>query len=311
MHNIRIFLRSRILSAAAFLLSALLIVLTLACGGVQKDNIEYALILALFTGLLFAALDFFREKREDRKPFTEREAELAKENAGLKAELAVRETAYNGRVKEMQDYYALWAHQVKTPIAALNLILQNSDFAEKDECKAELFRITQYTDMAMNYVSVFSDSTDFLIRKYDLDPIIRQELKKYSSQFMLQKLTLTYTPCCLEVLTDKKQLSFVIGQLISNALKYTRTGGVSICPVPSGFAIRDTGIGISASDLPRIFEKGYTGTNGRSGAFSSGIGLYLCRCILTKLGHQISAASEPGRGSVFTVTFSQEKREIE
>ena len=223
----------------------------------------------------------------------------------------------------------MWVHQVKTPIAALRLLLQNkNDEGQMTEELSELFGIEQYVEMALQYQRLDSETTDFVFEETDLDEIIRTSVRKYARQFIAKKISLSYEPVETTVITDKKWLSFVIEQVISNAVKYTKTGGIKIylkdgdgtmsVPVQKAshrkeddgensgmksvrLVIEDTGIGIRAEDLPRICEMGYTGCNGHEGQHSSGIGLYLCSRILKKLGHTFSITSKEGVGTVVKI----------
>lgn len=198
---------------------------------------------------------------------------------------------YEQSFEQMTDYYTMWAHQIKTPIAAMRLTLAEQDSAESRELSVQLTRIEQYVDMVMCYIRLESSSTDYVIRECPLDGIIRAALRKFSSQFIRKKLTLEYTPAECTVLTDEKWLLFVVGQVLSNSLKYTKTGGIRIDFRDGVLRISDTGIGIAPEDLPRVFDKGFTGCNGRSDMKASGLGLYLCRRICRELGHSISAES--------------------
>lgn len=210
----------------------------------------------------------------------------------------------SGRYTDLVEYYTVWAHQIKTPIAAMRLLLQNEggDTAQNRELSEELQRIEQYVEMVLCYLRLDADTTDYVIREYDLDGIIRQAVRGYASQFIRKKIRLEYRPVSCRVLTDEKWLLFVVEQVLSNALKYTRFGTISITlEEPKTLCIRDTGIGIAPEDLPRIFEKGYTGFNGRSDKKASGIGLYLCRRICGKLGHRITAVSAVGGGTAVRI----------
>ena len=216
----------------------------------------------------------------------------------LDEELRKAETAANKTFSDTVDYYTMWAHQIKTPIASMKLRLQNEDSDISRKLSLDLFRIEQYVEMVMMFLKLEERSRDYVFKKYDLDSIIREALRKFSGEFIMRKLNLEYEPPEVKVLTDEKWLSFVIEQVISNALKYTPEGSISIkLKEPCTLCIEDTGIGIAAEDLPRIFEKGYTGLNGRADKQASGIGLYLCRRICEDLGYSISAVSEPGKGT--------------
>lgn len=220
----------------------------------------------------------------------------------------------NSRYTDLIEYYTVWAHQIKTPIAAMRLILQgeSEDTAENRELYEKLHRIEQYVEMVLCYLRLDSNSTDYVIKEYDLDGMIKQAVRKYASQFIRRKIKLVYEPLSCKVLTDEKWLLFVIEQVLSNALKYTKSGTISITmEEPRLLCIRDTGIGIAPEDLPRIFEKGFTGYNGRGDKKASGIGLYLCRRICDKLGHKITAVSAIGNGTVIRIDLKSAELEIE
>lgn len=219
------------------------------------------------------------------------------------------------RLKNIQqnncDYFTVWVHQIKTPISAIQMILQSDDSSVNHELSAELFRIEQYAEMALHYIRLDSDSSDFVIKSYDLDMIIRQAVRRYAPLFIRRKLRLDYRPVEAEVLTDEKWLVFVLEQLLSNAVKYTAKGCVTIKFRDNKLSVSDTGIGIAPDDLPRIFEKGYTGMSGRTDKKSTGLGLYLCKTVCDKLGHDLSVRSEVGKGSEFLVDLSSRNLQIE
>ena len=172
--------------------------------------------------------------------------------------------------------------------------------------------VGQGVELVLGYLRLESPSSDYVIRNYALDDIVRQAVRKFASQFIRRKLRLEYAPLNVSVITDEKWLLFVIEQVLSNALKYTRSGSVSITlEAPKTLCIRDTGIGIAPEDLPRVFEKGYTGCNGRTDKRATGIGLYLCRRILAKLGHSITIASTPGTGTTVRIGLEQDALEVE
>ena len=220
-------------------------------------------------------------------------------------------SAMDLRMSDMQDYFTLWAHQIKTPIAAMRLILQTRPENSATEIEGELFRVEQYVEMVLNYLRLDSDSTDFVFKTCALDGIIRQCVRKYAKQFIRKKISLEYGGTALQVLTDEKWLCFVIEQILSNALKYTSAGSIRIFTQGETLVIADTGMGIAPEDLPRVFEKGYTGYNGRTDKKATGIGLYLCKMILQKLGHDISISSEVGKGTRVSIDLSREEIVLE
>lgn len=207
------------------------------------------------------------------------------------------------REQDTLDYYTLWVHQVKIPISALELMM-GRDTEEHRAMREELFRVRQYTEMALCYARLGSGSSDYVIRECDLDGILRQALRKFGPQFIRRRLRLEYESLNCKILTDEKWFLFVVEQVLSNALKYTRSGSVTISlALPEILSIRDTGLGIAPEDLPRIFDRGYTGKNGRVDKSSTGIGLYLCRRICENLGHRVTALSQVGVGTEIRIDF--------
>lgn len=216
------------------------------------------------------------------------------------------------RYQDMMDYYTVWAHQIKTPIAAMRLHLQQEDTQLSRMLTSEVLRVEQYADMVLAYLRLDADSTDYVIHSCDLDEIIRKALKRFAGEFIARRLKVSYQPLNITVISDEKWLLFVVEQVLSNALKYTPAGGVTITmEEPKTLCIADTGMGIAPEDLPRIFEQGYTGAAGRRDTRASGIGLYLCRRICANLGHGISAESALGKGTAIRIDLRQRNVDIE
>ena len=209
------------------------------------------------------------------------------------------------------EYYTLWVHQIKTPIAAMKLKLQNEDNDLSRQLLNELNRIEQYVEMVLTYLKLDTDSTDFVFRQHELDGIIRQCVRRFSGEFIERKLKLDFKKTNISVLSDEKWLCFVIEQILSNALKYTNNGTISIYAENKMLFISDTGIGIEKEDLPRIFENGFTGFNGRTDKKASGIGLYISKRICENLGHGIYARSQIGVGTTIIIDFNNRDIEIE
>ena len=216
------------------------------------------------------------------------------------------------REEEAHDYYTLWTHQIKTPIAAMHLVLQNQKQHEdvmeiRREClllEGELFKVEQYVEMALGYLRIESLSQDLVLKEYRLYDIVANALKKYAVYFIGKKLSIELIPFEEKVVTDEKWLQFVIEQILSNSIKYTPSGTITICMKDAHtLAISDTGIGISEEDLPRIFDRGFTGYNGRMDKKSTGIGLYLCKKVMSKLSHKIEVHSVIGEGTTFYIDF--------
>ena len=317
------YLYSRFRTIVALALITVIFLWVFTLYNAPADAVVYGALITAVIGLAAAVVDYMGYRRRHKRmreladeititlenlPIardrTERDYEqlivkLFEDRRELENSIIQKET-------DMTEYYTMWVHQIKTPIAAMRLTLQGMDTAEARELSEELQRIEQYVEMVLCYLRLDSDSTDYLIRRCDLDEIARQAVRKYSPQFIRRKLRLDYEPLNYSVLTDDKWLLFVIEQVISNALKYTRSGTVRIYLDGEDLCVRDTGIGIAQEDLPRIFEKGYTGCNGRKNKKASGIGLYLCRRICTALGHDIIARSDES-GTEIRIGLQREK----
>jgi signal transduction histidine kinase len=205
--------------------------------------------------------------------------------------------------QEQMEYYTMWMHQIKTPISAMELSLKNIEAKERRGIEGELFKIEQYVEMALHYVKIKQIGTDLVIREYEVSDILKASVKKYASLFINKKLSVNIEPAVMLVRTDSKWLSFLIEQILSNAIKYTNEGGIHISFGPNTLIIEDTGIGIKEEDMARIFEKGYTGYNGRIDKKASGIGLYLVKKVADSLAVKIHISSKVGQGTKVIFIF--------
>ena len=207
---------------------------------------------------------------------------------------------------DMVDYYSMWVHQIKTPIAAMNFLLDNEEVDQKI-LQQELFKIERYVEMVLTYIRLDSISSDYVITKINLDEVVKDSVKKYATIFINKKIKLNYVSHETMVISDKKWLSFAFEQILGNSVKYSSTGGeITIETCENKLVIEDNGMGIKEEDLPRIFEKGFTGFNGRYEKKSSGLGLYLCKKTLDKLGHHIEISSKVGEGTRIEIIFPKE-----
>ena len=207
---------------------------------------------------------------------------------------------------DMVDYYSMWVHQIKTPIAAMNFLLDNEEVDLKN-LQQELFKIERYVEMVLTYIRLDSTSSDYVITKINLDEVVKDSVKKYATIFINKKIKLNYVSHETMVISDKKWLSFAFEQILGNSVKYSRADGeITIKTYENRLVIEDKGIGIKEEDLPRIFEKGFTGFNGRYEKKSSGLGLYLCKKTLDKLGHHIEISSKVGEETRIEITFPKE-----
>lgn len=300
-------------------LAVAIFALVFAMYDIKSEAILYASMLCLAAGLLFEGVHlvcYLRRHAEQQKRLqglpifyselpplrTLAEQDLQEMVQKLGEQYTAVTTDWQRQQKESLDYYSAWVHQIKTPISSMKMILQQEDTEENHLLSAELFRIEQYTEMALQYLRLDSKTNDFVFQRYDLDGIIRQAIRKYAPQFILRKIRLIYEPVSMTILTDEKWMLFLLEQLLSNAIKYTPHGSVTISVTPEKvLQVADTGIGIAPEDLPRIFEKGFTGYNGRADKKSTGLGLYLCQQAAKKISVSLSVTSEVGKGSVFSV----------
>ena len=327
--NLLYYLRDRWKVALLLLVCLGAFVIILLLYRIQAEALGYGLLvagIALFIGFL---LDFTRYRHRSENlnaakakipyeldlpaPASQKEREYQQLIRALFEEYRKLDNQSRKSQRETQDYYSLWVHQIKVPISAMDLLLQTHPGPDTPALQGELFKVRRYVEMVLSYLRLESTTTDYVIRRCELDKIVRQGVRKFASLFILSQVKLEFTPTELRVLTDEKWLGFAIEQLLSNAVKYTKAGGtVRIYAKPEQIlVVEDTGIGIAPEDLPRIWDKGFTGLNGRMDQKSTGLGLYLCRRVLTNLGHSIQIFSQPGKGTRVEVDLKQKELWVE
>lgn len=314
--------------------------------GARKQDVVYAAMLDAILLLITVLVGFFRYSSKVKalsnalKRPVEEQAQLPEATDDVEIlyhrllenqSIARSESESSAAVRQsqMRDYYSMWVHQIKTPISAMKLLLeaereelgqlmcdeeQQAAFKELsdnlDSFEDELFRIEEYVGMALQYQRVSSTENDFVLEKVSVDGIIRDTIKKYAKIMIRRHIGINYSGTKKQVYTDEKWLAFILEQVLSNAIKYTPKGFVTIETAEEKdrffITIKDTGIGIKAEDLPRVFEKGYTGYNGHADKKATGIGLYLCRQMADKLGHTIRMESELGKGTKVWIGFDMD-----
>lgn len=228
--------------------------------------------------------------------------------------LSQRITRDDQRYAQLSQYYTLWSHQIKTPLAAMKLLLERQDSEDSRAMKGEVFKVSQYVDMALNYLRLEGPDSDFVFQDLKVKELASAAARRHALPFVQKKLGLTLEiPETATVKSDAKWLGFVLDQLLSNAVKYTQKGGVTLSYVESERALRicDTGMGIAPEDVPRVFEHGFTGYTGRLSEQATGIGLYLSQQIAKRLGHRLSLSSTPGEGTCVVLQFMEHPQEIE
>lgn len=316
-------------TAAVFLLFAVIFAVVFSLYSLEAEAVFYSVLLCILFAAVILSIRFrsfckqYKERQQLIKnivimteslpePQTLAEADYQEMIRLLRDANNANMTKYRNERTESIDYYTTWVHQIKTPISVMQMLLKSEDSKEHRELSAELFRIEQYVEMVLCYFRLDSNSSDFVFKQYDLNGIIRNSIRKFAPQFVRKRIKLQYEPTVITVLTDEKWLSFIIEQLLSNAIKYTENGQVTINVTDDKIlSISDTGIGISAEDVPRIFEKGFTGYNGRADKKSTGLGLYLSKKAADKLSHKMYVESAVGKGSTFYIELSSCAPEIE
>ncbi len=305
-----------------YLLNTILILVVFRLYGIQTEPFIYAFAVTSFCMAVFFTVSFFRELRKAARrrlllghiltewkdlpePGSLEEKDYQRMTEALGGECERLTACFAAERKETQDFYTAWVHQIKTPIAVMKLALGASDEPDRRALQEELFRIEQYTEMVLAYQRLGGSSNDLLIQEYALDELIRTVIRKYAPQFIYKKLRLAYDGTALHIVTDKKWFVCILEQLISNALKYTPAGTITLSVCDGVLSVTDTGIGIAPEDLPHIFEKGYTGANGRLNDKSSGLGLYFCGEAAALLNIPIQARSTPGEGSCFSLNLGE------
>lgn len=309
--------------------------------GARKQDVVYAAVLDAILLLITVLVGFFRYSSKVKalsnaleRPVEEQaqlpeatdDVEMLYQRLLENQSIARSESESSAAIRQsqMRDYYSMWVHQIKTPISAMKLLLEvereelgqlicddeQSQYLLSDNMDSfedELFRIEEYVSMALQYQRVSSTENDFVLEKVSVDGVIRDAIKKYAKNMIRRHIGINYSGTGQEVYTDGKWLAFMLEQILSNAIKYTPQGFVTIETAEEKdrffITIKDTGIGIKAEDLPRVFEKGYTGYNGHADKKATGIGLYLCRQMADKLGHTIRMESEIGKGTKVWIGF--------
>ena len=317
------YIRRHRLVICVFVLCCALLAGSFALYQLPLAAVAYPAALCLLVCAAAAAWDYARTVRRHRRmaelrteanamllalpaPDTIGEADCMAAIETLRRAASERETANTARHREMVDYYTAWVHQIKTPIAAMRLTLQLDDTPNGRKLMSQLLRIEQYVDMVLTYLRLEEGGSDYVIRPCSVDEVVRAAVRRFAGEFIDRRIRLDYEPVQWETVTDGKWLTFVVEQLLSNALKYTgQEGAIRIYRQGDELCIADTGMGIAPEDLPRVFQMGYTGENGRLDRRSSGIGLYLCRRICGNLRHGIRMESVPGKGTTVYLTLGR------
>lgn len=216
---------------------------------------------------------------------------------------------YRFMQEEYREYIELWVHEIKTPISSSRLIALNNKSDVMDSIYEELEKIESFVQQVLFYSRSNTVEKDYLIKEVNLRKLCFDVLKKSSKLFIDNKIGVETENLDIAVFTDVKWFNFILNQILINSVKYSYNSEARVKISAQGMdnsillSIEDNGIGIQESELPRIFDKGFTGTNGRKNERSSGMGLYICKKLCDKLGLSINAYSVYGKGTTITLTF--------
>ena len=281
-----------------------------------RSLLEYQLLLAFLLASFFLGMDLASAYKEYRnqlfyasgRPQTALEVLLFEKLALLEMDKKNRAIEEREKLNDLMDYYTLWAHQIKTPIAASSLLVgEIEDKKVKNQLEQELFKIESYVNIVLQYLRLESFHEDLVLKKENVEDLVKEIVKKYAIFFIQKGLSLSLHDLDRTIITDRKWFVVILEQVLSNSLKYTSQGGIEIYFQEDRLYIKDSGLGIQDADLLRVFERGFSGYNGRLTQQSSGLGLYLSKKIADELGHQISIASPVGQGTTVMISFSEKK----
>ena len=281
-----------------------------------RSLLEYQLLLAFLLASFFLGMDLASAYKEYRnqlfyasgRPQTALEVLFSEKLALLEMDKKNRAIEEREKLNDLMDYYTLWAHQIKTPIAASSLLVgEIEDKKVKNQLEQELFKIESYVNIVLQYLRLKSFHEDLVLKKENVEDLVKEIVKKYAIFFIQKGLSLNLHDLDRTIITDKKWFVVILEQVLSNSLKYTSQGGIEIYFQEDTLYIKDSGLGIQDADLLRVFERGFSGYNGRLTQQSSGLGLYLSKKIADELGHQISIASQVGHGTTVMISFSEKK----
>ena len=282
----------------------------------ERAVLQYVLLILLLISLAGFLLDIVKQYQKFRhlvfygegQAQTPIEALLFSKIETLKNDKKGLKLQEQIKRNDLLDYYTLWVHQIKTPIAASKLLVEDlQEQTLKNQLEQELFKIDSYTNLVLQYLRLESFHDDLVVKRENIEDLVKDIVKKYALFFIQQGLRLDLHDLNHTIITDKKWFVVILEQVLSNSLKYTSQGGIEIFFKEDTLYIKDTGLGIQDADLLRVFERGFSGYNGRLTHQSSGLGLYLSKKIADELGHELHLQSVVGEGTTVMITFKEKK----
>ena len=317
---IKYYIRSRLPFYLLVIFNGIILLLFAFLFEEAADVLYYSLTILTFVTIIMVAWDLFRSYQsyklaylyEEITPLSPLEFYLAQalENSRENQKNQTEEGCK--RYTDLMDYYTLWVHQIKTPIAASQLLVQDvTDRNTRSLLEQEIFKIDAYTHLVLQYLRLENFHDDLQLKQVALEQLVKEVVRKYSLFFIQKGLTINLDDLDVKVISDEKWLLVIIEQILSNSLKYTKSGGIEIYFKDNTLYLKDSGIGIKDSDILRVFERGFSGYNGRLTQQSSGLGLYLSKKIADQLGHDISISSQVGQGTTVSIHFQKKKLAID
>ncbi len=299
MDKIKKFIKTEVKICVAVFIVLLIFFFVFLFANLDFSLFYLSLEIVIFSLLIYLFICWVTFKKKEN--LQEQVNQLLIENRQLKNTIDIER-------KDLEEYFLLWVHQIKTPITVSDLILQKEKTPYTCQLKEQMFYIREYTNMAINYMKLKDRQADMDIAEVEIDKLLKSLLRKYSGLFIDKNISLDYQPIDTKIITDAKWATILIEQILANALKYTNSGKITLSfdRDKNALKVKDTGIGIKSEDINKIFDRGYSGFNGRINEKSSGIGLYLVKKIAILLNIKIEVCSTVNVGSEFIICFPKQ-----
>ena len=289
---IKYHIRSRLTFYLLFAFNGIILILFAFLFEEAADIFYYSLTIMTFVTIIMVIWDLVRSYHfynlaflyEEITPSSPLEFYLAQALESARESQMSQTEEERKRYTDLMDYYTLWVHQIKTPIAASQLLLQDvTDSKTRALLEQEVFKIDSYTNLVLQYLRLENFHDDLQLRQVTLEPLVKEVVRKHSLFFIQKGLTINLHDLDVKVVSDEKWLLVIIEQVLSNSLKYTKSGGIEIYFKDNGLHLKDSGIGIKNSDILRVFERGFSGYNGRldSAVVWTGYSIFLRKLLIS------------------------------
>ena len=307
MLKLKNFLKENKVSFIFFFIISLTYLIVFLSFDLEKFPIVYGFLINFFIFLAYFLYKYANKEEITFKKILEnpnqREKKIIDELENIDRKYKDLLLAYNDIEGDLKDFYGLWIHEIKTPIAENKLILADNQ-PDLELLRKNNKRIEDYLNILLGFVRFNSKTNDYIFKEVRIEPIVKEIIREKSYDFISKKISLDVGDLGFMTVSDEKWLGFIIGQILNNALKYTlEAGKIKVYFEKNFLIIEDNGIGIKDTDLPRVFEMGYTGENGRKLGSSTGLGLYLVKFIGKDLNLDIKIESEEGKFTKIMINF--------